>query len=195
MFVLDKATVPETKRMTLSFSDTNCLAALQTICGKDFFNVLFKFTEQQDGTYKLRVGTTVGENLPYSFVVGQKGGAYDIKRNKGGNSGVSFTRLFAYGSSENISNSYRGYSSRLRLPGAVPAGYTLPAGIELVNDTQRNLNYVQLVGATHKVSTIKTYADIKPHRTSVVSGIDGGNVNRFFDASMDFDINEKLPIS
>jgi hypothetical protein len=193
MFVLDEATVPETKRMTLSFSDTNCLSALQTICGKDFFNVLFKFIEQQDGTYKLRVGATVGENLPYSFTVGQKGGAYDIKRNKGGNSGVSFTRLFAYGSSENISNSYRGYSSRLRLPGTVPAGYTLPDGIELVNDTQRNLNYVQLIGATHKVSNIKTYSDIKPHRTGVVSGVDGSNVNRFFDTSMNFDINEKLP--
>lgn len=192
VFTLDEANVPQTKRMTLTFNDTNCLAALQTVCGKDFFNMLFKFVEQAGGTYKLRVGVTVGENQPYRFKVGQQGGTYDIKRSKGSNSGATFTRLFAFGSSENIATAYRGFSPKLRLPATAPAGFVMPTGLELVNDTTRNLNYIQLSGAAQHVSFVKTYTDIKPHRTGKVTAIDGTSIYKFYDTAMDFNLNARL---
>ena len=194
MIVVDMNSIPETKRMQISFSDTNCLAALQTVCSDDYFKMVVKFVEkitenENNYQYDLKIGETVGIDRPYILSVGDVGGTYDIKRVKTDNAGSMFTRLFAFGSSDNIPTNYRNYSAKLRLPTTISGAVYLPSNIELIDDENKNLTYIQLKNVKQHISKSITYSDITPHRTGVVTDVEGDSVFKFFDSDIDFDIN------
>lgn len=159
-------TTTETK--TLTFTDANCLSVLQQLCSE--YNVEFEIV--RDGENRvLNIKSKIGQEFPFSFEYGKQGGLYNINRNNNNNKNV-VTRLYAYGSTDNIPSTYR--NRRLCLP-----------------NCEKNQSYIEdeddqaIFG--HR-ENVKNFDDIKPERVGSVTSIDS-NVLKFVDTQM-FDLNE-----
>jgi hypothetical protein len=150
----------------LTFSDCNCLEALQKICEE--YKTEFDITTVTGVNYiNIRV-KEVFFTTPFS--IGKSGGLYEITRELS-DTYPYITRMFAYGSSENLGNSYR--HSRLCLP-----------------TKTKDTSYLQstILGVPIKEG-IKVYDDIKPERTgSVTTKVDELT---FIDDNMTFDLSER----
>lgn len=158
---------PDTDSRNMSFSDENCLSALQRVCQE--FGYEFWIT-YNSGKYTINIGT-VGSDLPHSFAYGRGKGLYELTRQSVDSQNI-VTRLYAFGADKNLKSSYRGHSKRLKLPNA-----------EYLEDAQAKINF-------GTIEATKNWDDIYPRRKGVVTAL-GGNVNTFIDATMDFDLNEK----
>lgn len=140
---------PTTEVITKQFTEQNCLAALQ--------GMVKAFEEDFDKVYEFRVvsanglnviiifeedgGTNAGINLAY----GHAGGLYSITRQSVSTENM-VSRLFAYGSSDNLPTGYR--HSRL-----------------CMQNKSRNESYVQSSAAMARIGTkegFATFEDIKP---------------------------------
>ncbi|KAA6303120.1 MAG: hypothetical protein EZS26_000723 [Candidatus Ordinivivax streblomastigis] len=163
----------DTEYKTLTFSAENCLSVLQRICdewGQEFEIV------QVNGTRVLHI-RKAGVNFPYTFKYGLTGGLYELNRQNINSKNV-VTRLYVYGSSKNLTNSYltNRNSSKLCLP-----------------DKIKNTSYIQnpesVLNFGLKENT-KSFDDIFPNRYGVVS-TNGSNYYSFIDETMDFDLNAK----
>ena len=162
-----KGDVDVTETKNLTFSNTNCLAALSTLA--DEFKTEFWIIG------KTIHFTTKGASSGLTFEYGKGKGLYTITRsNKEGAKVV--TRLYPFGSSRNLPANYRNYSQRLRLPAA-------------------DGDYIeQGVAEFGVIEDVVIFEDIKPQRVGTVTAIDVANVLKFSDAGMDFDLNaQKLP--
>lgn len=163
--------VPQnTEEKTLSFSDEDsCLTALQRLCQE--YDTFFTFTPNSDGSsYALNMGID-GERFPYAFKYGVGQGIYVLER-QNVDDGNIINRLKVCGSSNNISPAkYR--NTELLLPGQNRA-------TSYVEDVKSIAKYGMWVGK-------KTFEDIYPHRTGVVSA-KGGNYYSFVDETIDFDL-------
>ena len=156
----------ETK--TITFSKDNCLTALQKICQE--FKVEFRI-DNANGYNIINVGN-FGKELPYTFEYGKGKGLYELASTNVDENGI-INRMYVSGGSENLPNNYQNYATNLKLPG----------GIDYLEDAAS----IAFIGL--KEGFIE-FPDIYPHRTGVISAIDA-NKKVFFDASMDFDLNEK----
>ncbi|MCT4321781.1 phage tail protein [Elizabethkingia anophelis] len=164
----------DTEAKTITFSNENCLAALQRICQE--FDKEFEI-EQRNGKYILHI-RKVGKTLPYVFECGKGNGLYDLNRSRVNDSEV-VTILYGYGSSQNIPANYREYSQRLRMPEAVGDYITSQAAIDLFG----------------RVEDVITMDDIKPTFKGVISSVGGleKGVQTFSVSNMDFDLKDKNP--
>lgn len=102
----------ETK--TIGFSEDTCLSALRKICSE--YEIEYDVVEQLSGGYDRTIFLrAVGgfENPSYQY--GKGLGLTEVKRSNASSSNF-ITKLYAFGSSENIGNNYRNFSPRLRLP-------------------------------------------------------------------------------
>ncbi|MCT4151276.1 phage tail protein [Elizabethkingia anophelis] len=164
----------DTEAKTITFSNENCLAALQRICQE--FDKEFEI-EQRNGKYILHI-RKVGKTLPYVFEYGKGNGLYDLNRSRVNDSEV-VTILYGYGSSQNIPANYREYSQRLRMPAAVGDYITSQAAIDLFG----------------RVEDVITMDDIKPTFKGVISTVGSleKGVQSFSVSNMDFDLKEKNP--
>lgn len=158
--------------VTMSFGESdNCLAVLQSICEK--FKTEFDITTTDGVHFVINLGK-VGQQMPTPFRYGKGGGLYTIERQNVSSSNV-ITRLFAYGSTENITCKYR--STRLLLPGA--------------NKAQSFIEHADAKALYGVCEAIKYFDDIKPTYKGVVTGIVADDVLSFKDNNFPFDINEK----
>ena len=150
----------------LTFSDSNCLEALQVICEE--YKTEFDITTVSGVNYiNIRV-RAVYFTTPFS--IGKSGGLYSITRELS-DTYPYITRMFVFRSSENLGNSYR--HSRLCLP-----------------TKTKDTSYLQstILGVPIKEG-IKVYEDIKPERTgSVTTKVDELT---FIDNNMTFDLMER----
>lgn len=164
----------DTEAKTITFSNENCLAALQRICQE--FDKEFEI-EQINGKYIIHI-RKVGKTLPYVFEYGKGNGLYDLNRSRVNDSEV-VTILYGYGSSQNIPANYREYSQRLRMPVAVGDYITSQAAIDLFG----------------RVEDVITLDDIKPTFKGVISSVGSleKGIQSFSVSNMDFDLKEKNP--
>ena len=158
---------PETESRNMSFSDDNCLSALQRICEE--FKFEFQIELNTDGKNRIDV-KTVGSDLDHKFAYGRGKGLYELTRQTVDSENI-VTRLYAFGAEKNLKSAYRGYSRRLK-----------PFGVEYLEDTEAQ----QLYGV---IEAAKNWDDIFPHRKGTVTAL-GGNVTTFIDDTMNFDLNE-----
>lgn len=161
---------PETDYLTLTFSNENCLAALQRLCGEDTFNKEFEITEVA-GVCTIDIKDAIGQNLAHTYEYGKGKGLFNLTRETVSNKNI-ITRLYAFGANKNLASDYRGFSQRLKLP---------------LND----LSYIEDAAAKTAfghIEGVKTFEDIFPHRTGTVSSL-GASVYQFIDSGMDFDLN------
>ena len=166
---------PETEYKTLTFDGENCLAVMQNLCNE--------FTEgsttvefdinKVNGVYVVDM-KKVGSVLPYTFKFGRGGGMYELTRQNVTSSDI-VTKLYVFGSSENISLKYR--ADRLCLPGCT-----------------KHQSFIQdnaLVAKYGIIEGRKVFDKIKPHYDGNVTSIVAGNVLQFVDSGFPFDLMAK----
>lgn len=160
---------PNTEYKELTFSNENCLAVLQRMCGEDLFNIEFEIEPLGNKQYKLHL-RKAGSVFPAAFTFGKGGGVYELKRKNVDSKNV-VTRLYVEGGTRNITTKYRNGAQRLRLDGE---------------------SYIQQekpVAAMGIKEGAKQFDDIYPHRKGTVTAA-GASIFEFVDSSM-FDLNKK----
>lgn len=151
----------------MEFNTENCLNALQKICKE--FGVEFTITTSSSGVSTINIDT-VGQILGHNFRYGRPGGLYKLNRSPVDQK--FFTRLYAYGGSNNLKTGYRNNAERLMLPGP---GYIEDAAAK---------------AAYGVIEQVQIYDDIFPSRTGTVTAT-GADQYTFSDAGMDFDLAEE----
>lgn len=159
--------VEQTDFQTLEFSAQNCLQALQTIC--DAFKTEYLFEGKTLNLYQ-RVDSS-GLVLKY----GKNNPLLSLSESDQDSSNV-ITRLYAFGSTRNITSSYRGGSQRLRM------GET--------NYIEKNVDQYNVVEFTILFDGTNGNTEIYPHRTGTVTAVD--DPFNFYDSTMDFNVNGSL---
>lgn len=164
----------ETEYKTLTFTGENCLSVLQRLCEE--YGQEFEITQDTGGVRTLNI-RTAGANFPYVFKYGKTGGLYELTRQNINSKNV-VTRLYAYGGSNNVPNTYLTLrnSSRICLP-----------------EKNKNTSYIQdaaAVAAFGVKENTKMFDDIFPNRYGEVTA-KGSTYDAFVDNTMDFDLNEK----
>ena len=160
---------PNTEYKELTFSNENCLAVLQRLCGEDLFNIEFEIEPLGNKQYKLHL-RKAGSVFPAAFTFGKGGGVYELKRKNVDSKNV-VTRLYVEGGTRNITTKYRNGAQRLRLDGE---------------------SYIQQekpVAAMGIKEGAKQFDNIYPHRKGTVTAA-GASIFEFVDSSM-FDLNKK----
>lgn len=164
-------TCPETTTETFTFSETdNCLSVLQNFCTK--WGMEFDIA-QSNGVNTLNLKEKSGTTFPYTFKFGRNAGLYELERQNVDSSNI-ITRLYVYGSSENITNKYR--ANRLCLPGKAKKD-------SFIESASAIAQYGMFEG-------VKIYEDDKPTFTGAITAIDSQSVLKFSDSNM-FDLNAK----
>ncbi|AQY21329.1 phage tail spike protein [Riemerella anatipestifer] len=162
-----------TETKTLTFNNENCLAVLQKICQE--YDTEFEIKQDLERkSYTLNI-KKIGETLNQTFEYGKGNGLYSLSRENANDNVV--TRLYVFGSTNNIKSGYRDYSQRLRLP--------ISHGKDYIQDDAK----VKLFGLKEGV---KIFDDIKPTFKGIVSGVTNlENGSQEIEVSnMDFDLNE-----
>lgn len=162
-----------TETKTITFNNDNCLSVLQKICEE--YQMEFEFVENyKNKKYQLNI-KKIGRVLSDTFEYGYGNGLYSLQRTNENNDVV--TKLYVFGSSENIPHDYRGYSDRLRMP--ISQG-----------DFIMDKNKVQIFGLKEGVKTL----DIKPTFKGIISKVgvfDKKTKTQELQVNnMDFDLNE-----
>ncbi|MCW0518292.1 phage tail protein, partial [Riemerella anatipestifer] len=162
-----------TETKTLTFNNENCLAVLQKICQE--YDTEFEIKQDFDRKTCVLDIKKIGEVLNQTFEYGKGNGLYSLSRENVNDDVV--TRLYVFGSTDNIKSGYRDYSQRLRLP--------ISHGKDYIQDD----NKVSLFGLKEGV---KNFDDIKPTFKGIVSGVTNlENGSQEIEVSnMDFDLNE-----
>ena len=159
-----KGTVINGPYVNMSFNSESCLAVLSRVSeqfGTEYFIKGKKITLDKRLVDR---GITLRQ--------GKDKGLYDIERQNFSDSNV-ITRLYAFGSSQNLPPDYRNYAQRLRMTG----------GIFFL---EKNTDKYGIVEST------QVFEEIYPHRTGKVTAVNAGNVFTFKDSSLDFNVNNQL---
>lgn len=159
----------------INTSSRNCLQVLQDLCSE--WNVEFEIVPG-NGYSTINIKEKAGITHPFTLRYGRGKGLYTLKRTNVNNSGIT-TRLFVYGSQENLGQGYG--HSRLCLPGR-----------------DRLTSYLEDAAARNRYGikeNEKTY-DIKPERVGKVTAV-GTDEITFSDTTAGdnamFDLNAKKP--
>lgn len=152
---------------TLSFNNENCLAVLQKLC-QEYGTEFEIIRNATTGARNLRI-TKIGQVLGQVFEYGRGGGLYTLSRQTVSDKEF-ITRLYAFGSTKNLKSNYRNFSPRLRM-----------------NTTGSYLEKADAKQAFGLIEGTKTFEDIYPHRTGIVTAPTG--LLSFTDVGMDFDLN------
>ena len=208
----DELGCPDTEAMTVPFDKQNCLQVLQTLCGKDYFDIDFRIT-QGSGHRTIHIGHFGDVITPPGgathFEWGKGNGLYQLREEKIDDKAIK-TRLWVEGGSQNISSSYRNYAGKLQLPypqrlnknphtlkdGTVIAANSQTIG--LASDGCRYFEDAELAAALGSDEDAIEYENIYPKRTGTVTSlwydlVDGDlvlDINSFIDNTMDFDLSE-----
>lgn len=157
----------------INTASRNCLQVLQDICSE--WGVEFEITPG-DGFNTINIKEKAGITHPFTLRYGRGKGLYSLKRTNVNNAGIT-TRLFVYGSQDNLGRNYG--HTRLCLP-----------------DTDRLTSYLEDATAKAKYGTKeneKIY-DIKPERVGKVTAL-GPDEITFSDTTQGdnamFDLNAK----
>lgn len=161
---------------TLTFSCENVLSALNTICTE--WGVEYRI-ETVDGRRTISVGQIGRQVYECRFAYGKGRGLYSLTRSNASESSAP-TRLYAYGSSQNLGTAYRERRRRLALP------------LEHPSPLIREGLYVQDDGLVERFGLIEgavIFDQVYPSREGTVSSVDPQDELKFTDLEM-FDLNE-----
>jgi hypothetical protein len=192
----------------LSFSKNNCMQVLQKLCsefeGEFYFEFALDCEEDLAELPYLPAGDAVigykpaveaehsylpteftiysytknicftdkaGSDSGYTFLYKQ--GLRNIHRNTLSEKNI-ITRLYAFGSEKNLASDYRDHSRRLIF---------LSDGKSYL---EKNIDKYGVIEHT------EIFNDIYPHREGTISSVDAGDITKFFDSGMDFNLNDYL---
>ena len=148
----------------LNFSKHNCMQVLQKLCTD--FEGEFYFSGKNI-CFTDKAGSDSGLTFQY------RQGLRNIKRTTLSEKNI-ITRLYAFGSRRNLASDYRDHSTRLKFVDGV-------------------VSYLDKNIATYgTIEHTEIFEDIYPHREGTISSVDGGDITKFTDDGMDFDLNDYL---
>ena len=154
--------VIESETKNLTFAGDSCLTAINKVATE--FST--EFWIGQDKT--VNIGKK-GNILPVVFEYGLGNGLYSIERDNVSSKDI-ITRLYPFGSEQNLPKGYRNNAKRLQIDGDYIEANVDKYGI---------------------IESSQNFDDIKPERTGTISGL-GADIFTFIDSSMDFDLNAKV---
>lgn len=164
--------VEQTDYQTIDFSAQNCLQVLTTLASN--FNTEYLVVGKTINLKQIQSSSNLllkrGKNNPL----------LSLKESPQDSSNV-ITRLYAYGSTKNISATYRGGLQRLQMGNI--------SYIEKNVELYRLQEFIKIFDGSDGTT------EIYPHRTGTVSQIDTTGSNpflNFYDADIDFDVNDYL---
>lgn len=164
-----------TEAKTLTFSNDNCLAVLQKICQE--YDTEFEIKDNITARKRILNIKKIGKPIDYSFEYGKGLGLYTLSRDNEVEDVI--TRLYIYGSSDNLPNNYRNFSEKLRMPTSQ-------------GDFIESAEKVKLFGLKEGV---KILDDIKPSFKGVITSVGRFDENtksqEIVVSNMDFDLNER----
>jgi hypothetical protein len=167
----------QTETKTLSFENENCLSVLQRLCAEWGTEFSIEYRANDAPNRILTIGPA-GQTLSDQFSYGQGNGLYKLSRQSVQGTQF-FTKAYIFGGSKNIPVGYRGFATRLQLPGpAVPAGSNPSPWDSFVQDSAGIATYGLIEGT-------KVFDDIYPHRTGTVTEV--VDQLSFTDVDVDFD--------
>ena len=112
--IWSKGSIPSgTDFKTVMYNNQNCLTAMHDLTA--LYGVEFYVTKDGGG-YKINIGNR-GVQTAYTFEYGKGKGLYSLRREAISENEV-VTRLYGFGSTENLPIGYRSFSRRLRMPAA-----------------------------------------------------------------------------
>lgn len=164
----------DTEVVTEQFTKKSCLAALQTLC--ELYGYEFRVTESNN--VKTLDIFTQGANTTLNLEYGRGKGLYSITREETASEEI-ITRLYVYGSSENLPTGYP--HTRLCLP------YT---GNDS-NVNRRNASFIEnndVVSRFGVKEGIVIFDDEKPHCKSTITQVYQSNRRKFKDTAINFDL-------
>ena len=161
---------------TLTFSCENVLSALNTICTD--WGVEYRI-ETVDGRRTISVGQIGRQVYECRFAYGKARGLYSLTRSNASESSAP-TRLYAYGSSQNLGTAYRERRRRLALPLEHPSPL-IREGLYVQDDA--------LVERFGLIEGAVIFDQVYPAREGTVSSVDPQDELKFTDLEM-FDLNE-----
>lgn len=159
--------IPSVGTKTITFSNQNCLSALQDVATE--FDIEFDF-EKSGNKYVLEIGD-LGHNLTFAFEYGKGKGLYSLTRQRLNQTEV-VTRLYGFGSEENLPNDYRNFSQKLRMPD---------------RDYVENQELIDIFGFVEDIHE----SDIKPEFEGRVSDVIDVGEDKVEFSSNDMDFNLK----
>lgn len=155
--------IHETDYKTLNFQNDNCLSVLTRL--SDEFGIEFWIQGRAINFSKK------GAQSGLSFRYGKGNGLRSLTREESDKKPV--TRLFVFGSKDNLPTDYRSISRRLLMPAI--------NGLSL----EKNIDKYGVIEHTE-------FFDVKPEREGIITDVDGGDIYKFTDSTLDFDINQHL---
>lgn len=161
---------------TLTFSCENVLSALNIICTE--WGVEYRI-ETVDGRRTISVGQIGRQVYEYRFAYGKGRGLYSLTRSNASESSAP-TRLYAYGSNQNLGTAYRERRRRLALPLEHPSPL-IREGLYVQDDA--------LVERFGLIEGAVIFDQVYPSREGTVSSVDPQDELKFTDLEM-FDLNE-----
>lgn len=159
-----KGQVAPSEYKNLTFSNDSCLAVLGKLA--DAFST--EFWVEGKTIHLTKRSYLTGWLLRQ----GRNKGLYTITAKPVDNTSI-VTRLYAFGSDQNIPSDYRNYSNRLRIP--APDLFL-----------EKNVNAYGVIEHT------EIFSDIYPHRIGKVTAVNAGNFYKFIDLDIDFNVNDQL---
>jgi len=148
----------------LSFSRNNCMQVLQKLCEE--FEGEFYFSVKN-----IYFTDKAGSNSGLTFKYHQ--GLRNIIRQTLSEKNI-ITRLYAFGSERNLASDYRDHCRRLKFV------------VEDKSYLEKNIDKYGTIEHT------EIFNDIYPHREGTISSVDIGDITKFTDSGMDFNINDYL---
>lgn len=149
----------------LNFSKNNCMQVLQKL--HEEFEGEFYFNGKNIN-FTDKAGSDSGLTFKY------KQGLRNITRQTLSEKNI-ITRLYAFGSKKNLASDYRDYCRRLK--------FVLAGGESYL---EKNIAEYGIIEHT------EIFDDIYPHRTGTISSVDAGDITKFTDNGMDFNLNDYL---
>jgi len=149
----------------LNFSKNNCMQVLQKL--HEEFEGEFYFNGKNIN-FTDRVGSDSGLTFRYHQ------GLRNIHRTTLSEKNI-ITRLYAFGSEKNLASDYRDHCRRLK--------FVLAGGESYL---EKNIDKYGTIEHT------EIFNDIYPHREGTISAVDGGDITKFTDSGMDFNLNDYL---
>ncbi len=179
-----KGQIIPTAYKNLTFKSINCYNALAQIATA--FSTEFSI---EGKTIHL---TQRSRDTGVTMRHGRYKGLYDITRQNVDSSNI-ITRIYAFGSERNIPPDYKdGLSKRLKMPTKVIPSYYDSFGV-LHPPSLDPGDYIELhTGDYGVIESTQIFDDIYPHRTGKVTSVNVSNPLKFYDTTIDFNVNTQM---
>lgn len=182
---LTKGSIDATIRRNHKFSGENCMQVLQRICSEYELEYEFVKNDPEWWTYTVNIKEQVANEKTVTLSYGKGNGQYELKRGARIEDQF-FTKLYAFGSTNNLPATYRSGLRRLSF-----AANPLEQNIDLYGYKEKTIYFDEIY--PRRTGTITAYTQIlEDNLTAAQKEVWPNGIFKISDNSLEFDINDYL---